>query len=299
MNPAYIVSGVGVVMMVGLLVWGGWLIYDTKQMEKEYRAGLDKPSSAGLSKLNPALHSVTALTGYSRGYLNQNWASNSMSISLTNNPLTEDPSLPTKLEETWSPEKIEAWRVIPVQVERGDPDGLWLGFPHPDGPDAPVMKPIRHPVGQKLKAKCCDMPGYSMWLGPAPRLCDESPGEDCASGIGYGCGFYAFKTRGAAVDHLVAARPQGLSTRFVPPLSPGPFNDHVVARVLLSGKVIEHTGGYRAEYMETVEFEMPASLARPKEREHAYEYGTTTVQGSTMPMPRITVVNLRPLGVLW
>ncbi len=149
---------------------------------------------------------------------------------------------PVVLEETWSPDKIVAWRVIPVQVDHGDPDGLWLGFPHPDGPTEPVVMPRSHPVGEELKAECRE-PVPAMW--PSYMLtgwdagCGEPPGENCASAVGYGCGYYAYKTKEQAEIHMVAGEGQA------------------IACVHLSGKVIEHEGGYRAEILEVLEVETP------------------------------------------
>ncbi len=159
--------------------------------------------------------------------------------------LTEDTE-PVVLEETWSPEKIVAWRVIDVQVEEGDPDGLWLGFPHPDGPTEPVFTPVHHPVGVELHATCNagDFLGYSF----NRQECAESPGENCQSVVGYGCGFYAFKTRKQA-----ATMAQGANNMFA-------LRSQSLACVLLSGKVIEHEGGYRAEILEVVDFETPITI---------------------------------------
>ncbi len=157
---------------------------------------------------------------------------------------------PEPLEETWSNEKVEAWRVINVDVEKGDPDGLWLGFPHPDGPTADRFTPGRHPVGVELHAKC-DPPVHPWFLTfaefEALTLCPDPPGERCKSGVGYGCGFYAFKTRDQAV---YAAN----YTLFV-------GAGVAVARVLLSGKVVEHEAGYRAEILKVVEVEKPMNPA--------------------------------------
>lgn len=145
------------------------------------------------------------------------------------------------LEETWSPEKIEAWRVIPVEVELGDSDGLWLGFPHPDGPDEPVVTPKRHPVGEELHAECRHKDWGIISMSP-PAFCEEIPGDNCKSLTGNGCGYYAFKTRELAVKYRIS----NYLGRSV-----------AIAKVLLSGKVIEHEDGYRAEILEVVEIEAP------------------------------------------
>ena len=168
------------------------------------------------------------------------------SVTPLTKALAED-TKPVVLEETWSPEKIVAWRVIDVRVEDGDPDGLWLGFPHPDGPTEPVVTPMFHPVGVELHAKC-DMPVVSKECEEQP--CGVSPGENCQSQVGWGCGYYAFKTRDQAEAFARLPRP----------FRPGPY---ALACVLLSGKVIEHEGGYRAEILEVVDFETaitPADL---------------------------------------
>jgi len=150
------------------------------------------------------------------------------------------------LEETWTPDKIEAWRIINVHVEQGDPDGIWLGFPHPDGPTPDRVTPVRHPVGVEIHAEC-GAPQFTLalpgWSEGSNTLCRDVPGEQCQSGIGYGCGFYAFKTRDQAVE---------LQRRVNVWESWG-----AIARVLLSGKVIEHELGYRAEILEVVEIETP------------------------------------------
>ena len=148
---------------------------------------------------------------------------------------------PIDLEETWSPEKIEAWRAIDVTVTRPDPDGLWLGFPHPDGPDAPVVAPVFHAVGVELVAECKGR------LYGRKCMCVDAPGENCQSGYGSGCGYYAFKTREQAVGHALRSRPIWPSTKY----------GTAVARVFLSGKVIEHERGYRAEILEVLEVETP------------------------------------------
>jgi len=159
--------------------------------------------------------------------------------------LTEDTE-PVVLEETWSPEKIVAWRVIDVQVEEGDPDGLWLGFPHPDGPTEPVVTPVHHPVGVELHAECRPVgPLEPSDIFSAP-LCDDIPSENCDSQYGSGCGFYAYKTHNQAEAHAQATM-RFCSVRYS------------VACVLLSGKVIEHEGGYRAEILEVVDFETPTA----------------------------------------
>ncbi len=156
------------------------------------------------------------------------------------------------LEETWSNEKVEAWRIISVTVDKGDPDGLWLGFPHPDGPTADVVTPVRHPVGEELHAVCDYRPLIGLQsIRPAP--CEDVPGEHCKSGVGWGCGFYAYKTHGQAVTaSSLGWESMGLNA---------------VARVLLSGKVIEHEAGYRAEILEVVEVEPPTPVADRFEQE--------------------------------
>ncbi len=157
-------------------------------------------------------------------------------------PITEYGEPPEPLVETWSNKKVEAWRIIDVTDKRGDPDGLWLGFPHPDGPTADVATPVRHPVGVELHAECGYVSQFSiaMLVTSSRSPCDDVPGEHCKSGVGYGCGFYAFKTRAQAVA-----------------IMGNPFLGQylAVARVLLSGKVIEHEDGYRAEILEVVEVE--------------------------------------------
>lgn len=136
-------------------------------------------------------------------------------------PSTTTP--PEPLEETWSPEKIEAWRVISLNSK---------------------SEPNKHPVGTELHAKCSDIPIHA---GYGSNPCEEPPGESCTSGFGDGCGYYACKTREQAVSYLNI----GL---FFPTAG---IATHAIARVLLSGKVIEHEEGYRAEILEVVSFETP------------------------------------------
>ncbi len=159
---------------------------------------------------------------------------------------------PEPLVETWSNEKVEAWRIINVHVEKGDPDGLWLGFPHPDGPTADVVTPVRHPVGVELHAECDYRTPYGQPVFGSAPPCVDVPGERCQSRVGWGCGFYAFKTRGAAATQAIASAH-----------SPWPGGPSAVARVLLSGKVIEHEQGYRAKILEVVEVEAPTPVVDP------------------------------------
>ncbi len=184
-----------------------------------------------------SLMSVT-LQDYRKQLLNSLYSTTPSSVPLLG---LSEPA--TELEETWSPEKIETWRVIPVTVDRGDPDGLWLGFPHPDGPDEPVVTPVHHPVGVELTAKCNQ---GLVALADMDR-CSEAPGENCQSGYGSGCGYYAYKTREQALKRAAHS----------PPVLFVPSSPEAVAKVLLSGKVIEHEGGYRAEKLEVVEVEAP------------------------------------------
>ncbi len=183
---------------------------------------------------------------------------------------------PVELEETWTPEKIEAWRVIPVRVDLGDPDGLWLGFPHPDGPTEPVVTPLYHPVSKELKAVCRYVATPPMWPGymPVSPRCGEPPGENCNSQVGYGCGFYAYKTREQAEDLLKMDLRGGCSA---------------IARVHLSGKVIEHEGGYRAEILEVLEVEAPP--APPPFSPPRGDSLMALLQTSRM-VPSIKIVNL-------
>lgn len=158
------------------------------------------------------------------------------------------------LEETWSNEKVEAWRIVDVTVEEGDPDGLWLGFPHPDGPTKPVVSPVRHPVGVELHAECKPPRNpvfLTIWLNEGYTPCEDVPGENCASAVGSGCGFYAYKTQSAAVSRLALMN------------SPWTVGSYAIAKVLLSGKVIEHEGGYRAEILEVVECDDPEPQTDP------------------------------------
>ncbi len=158
---------------------------------------------------------------------------------------------PVPLVESWSNEKVEAWRVIPVTVQEGDPDGLWLGHPHPDGPTPDVVTPVQHPVGELLHAECGFTSRIFLTIYPTKApVCDDVPGEHCRSGVGHGCGFYAFKTHADAVQLA-----RGISAGLF-----GSDHRQAVARVLLSGKVIEHKNGYRAEILEVVDFEDPAPV---------------------------------------
>lgn len=174
------------------------------------------------------------------------------------------------LEETWSNEKIKAWRVISVTVKEGDPDGLWLGFPHPDGPTESVVIPVRHPIGVELHAECRSK------LFPN---CHTIPGEQCASTYGSGCGFYAFKTREQATEYLET---EPTFTTYL---------ERAVAHVLLSGKVIEHEDGYRAEILEVVSIEpaMPyrdsfsSTIEATRQAFDAYAHIFSKLTGSNFP----------------
>ena len=176
------------------------------------------------------------------------------SVTPLTKALAED-TKPVVLEETWSPEKIVAWRVIDVRVEDGDPDGLWLGFPHPDGPTEPVVTPVRHPVGVELHAKCEEQ---GSWFNELGSSCGEVPGKNCQSGVGYGCGFYAFKTKKQAEGHKAAMVIEGADATAT-----------AIACVHLSGKVIEHENGYRAEILEVLEVETPVPFANTFEEARA------------------------------
>lgn len=130
------------------------------------------------------------------------------------------------LDVGWTPDVIVAWRTVRVGWERVS--DVWLARP---------VDP--YIVGMPIVAEC-GRPGHlEDMLGL--EQCDEAPGQNCPSTVGRGCGWYAFKDKGAAIRHG-----EGMT-------------DRVLAKVELSGRVIEHTRGYRAQVMRLVHIEALSS----------------------------------------
>ncbi len=98
----------------------------------------------------------------------------------------------------------------------------------------------RYKLGEKLEAQCegARVSGMSETdISLIPR-CKESPGDLCASMVGHGCGFYALKEVHVAWDRLRKQEPKDLV-----------LYQLIVLPVQLSGNIIEHENGYRAQYM--------------------------------------------------
>jgi hypothetical protein len=97
------------------------------------------------------------------------------------------------------------------------------------------LRPLRSPAGRSAK-NAWDGAGAS-WVTASCALHGspkhEVPSEDCS------CGFYSLKDLDEVVASTVPIHFSGARV--------GRFDQVVLGRILLSGKVIEHESGYRAE----------------------------------------------------
>jgi hypothetical protein len=103
------------------------------------------------------------------------------------------------------------------------------------------MEMSRYKMGEKMEAHCegARVSGMSETDISLIPKCTESPGDLCASPVGHGCGFYALKEVHVAWERLRKTEPKDLV-----------LYQMIVLPVQLSGNIIEHENGYRAQYME-------------------------------------------------
>lgn len=163
----------------------------------------------------------------------------------------------TYARRTTSNREIIAYRVLRWDYQLHQPvtNGQ---FSHMGGGEA---KPVSHT--EPVEAEC--------------QSCPISPGIPCrSSAIGYGCGFYAYKSyRDASLRRWMNG------------------GTGVVVRVRLSGRVVEHERGYRAQFM-TLDTVYPATPEFTDRRADTYDGCSCWEHATGNPLPSIMKVMYDP-----
>lgn len=130
------------------------------------------------------------------------------------------------LPEFWTPEPVEAWRVMLRVSGLGSTGSRWV---------SPVVWAEGLSDGEDPADCFYGRPALDHWGLPAPAV-------DCT------CGWYAWKTLDRANGYRLMQQWSPFSAQV-----PGSTVMVETWRVLLSGVMIEHEDGYRAQFVRHVE----------------------------------------------